>query len=84
MTMQPQEYKANSVLNERIRASRRQWIKDWGAGLAYCNECDKEYTDLEAIIFDELLHCPGCSKPENKTYYYCSMHGTSVCQECKD
>ena len=83
MTMQPQEYDANSVLNERIKESRRRWLKDWGEGLAYCYHCDHEYTDLQAVIIDEELSCPGCKNPERKTYYYCAEHGTSVCKECE-
>lgn len=84
MTMQPQEYKANKILNERITESRRQWLKDWGSGLAFCKECDHEYSDLEAVITDGELLCPGCRKPENKTYYYCSEHGASACKECEE
>jgi hypothetical protein len=81
--MQPQEYKANQWLNERIKESRRRWLSDWGSGLAYCNMCDHEYTDLQAVTIDDESSCPACKKPEDKSYYYCAEHGTSVCAECK-
>jgi predicted Zn-ribbon and HTH transcriptional regulator len=82
--MQPQQYKANSLLNERKKEANRRWFKDWGEGLAYCNECDHEYTDLQAVIIEEESSCPSCKNPERKTYYYCAEHGTSGCISCRN
>ena len=80
--MLPHEYEANSLLNERIKANRKRWYKDWGEGLAHCNECDYDYTDLEAVMIDDESSCPNCKKPEHKTYYYCSEHGAPGCKYC--
>lgn len=77
------EYTANEKLKQTINLSRKIWLQNWSQGLAYCNLCQKEYTDIDAIIYQEVSHCPGCKEPENKTYYYCSEHGASGCGECK-
>ena len=58
------------------------WMKEWADGLAYCRNCDKEYTDLETLIVDNDPFCPHCKQDEDKAYYYCKEHGGSVCKEC--
>ena len=80
--MQPQEYKANTELNERVRNSHIRWIKDWGEGLARCYNCDHEYTDVEVVFVNDEFSCPGCNEPENKIYYYCAEHGAFGCPDC--
>lgn len=82
MTMQPQEYKAAESRRKNVIAANRQWLSDWGSGLAYCNHCNHEYADLQAVIIEDVLCCPECRKPEMKSYYYCAEHGDSVCKEC--
>lgn len=84
MTMNHAEYTANEKLNQRMRMNREIWLMQWSQGLGYCNNCDKEYGDIDAILFQDVTHCPGCKKPENKSYYYCSEHGASGCKECKE
>ena len=83
MTMQPQEYKANEWLSKRKIEANRRWLADWGSGLAYCNMCNHEYADLQAVTIDDESSCPGCKKPEDKSYYYCAEHGDSECRECE-
>ena len=84
MTMQPHEYKAAESRRKNVVAANRQWMQDWGSGLAYCNDCGHEYVDLQAVTIDNESSCPGCKKPEWKTYYYCAEHGDSQCPECRD
>ena len=81
--MNDAEYTANSRLNQLISLNRKIWLQNWSQGLASCNNCDKEYADIDAIIYEGVAHCPGCKEPENKTYYYCSEHGAPGCGDCK-
>lgn len=84
MTMNHAEYTANEKLNQRMRMNREIWLMQWSQGLGYCNNCDKEYGDIDAILYEGVTHCPGCKEPENKSYYYCSEHGASGCKECNE
>ena len=83
MTMNDAEYAANSRLNQLVSLNRKIWLQHWSQGFGYCNNCDKEYADIDAIIYQEVSHCPGCKEPENKSYYYCSEHGAPGCEDCK-
>ena len=66
-----------SVIEQLQRERRQRWLRDWGAGLASCYYCDKEYTDAEVIVVNEEKSCPHCKEPERKSYYYCKEHGSS-------
>ncbi len=72
----------SETIEEMQKRRHRVWIRDWSDGLAYCRECDHEYTNAQTIIVDEEKSCPNCKKPENKTYYYCPEDGSRGC-ECK-
>ena len=70
------------TLSDLQLARHALWMKEWADGLAYCRNCDKEYTDLQTLIVDTDPFCPHCKQDEDKTYYYCKEHGGSVCKEC--
>jgi len=69
-------YKVTSLSEARIK-THRQWVTDWSEGLAYCLNCDEEYTDKQAVIVDDVENCPHCASDYGKRYYYCKDHGSS-------
>jgi Zn finger protein HypA/HybF involved in hydrogenase expression len=70
------------TLSELQLKKHALWMKEWTNGLAYCRNCDKEYTDQETLFADTYPFCPHCKQEEDKAYYYCKEHGGSVCKEC--
>lgn len=66
-----------SLLTKYQKERHQRWIRDWSDGLAYCCNCDNEYTKAQVIVVNEEKSCPHCKEPENKTYYYCEEHGSS-------
>jgi hypothetical protein len=71
-----------SVLDEIRRKRRELWLKNWSERLAWCLNCDGEYTDAQVIVVNEEKSCPHCKEPERKMYYYCEEHGSSE-DDCK-
>jgi hypothetical protein len=52
--------------NER----HKRYLKESREGFAYCNHCDHEYNDADAITIEDEKSCPNCKQPEFKTYYH--------------
>lgn len=59
-----------SLLEDMRKERRAQILKDTREGLAFCNQCDGEYTDIQTITIEDEKSCPHCKNPENKTYYH--------------
>ena len=74
--------KMSKTLSDLQLAKHALWMNEWANGLACCRNCDKEYTDQETLIVDNDPFCPHCKREEDKAYYYCKEHGSSVCKEC--
>ena len=67
------------TLEDLRKRKHQEWLRDWRNGLAYCLECDHEYTNSQTIVNDDEKSCPNCKKPESKKYYYCPEDGSNGC-----